>query len=90
MLLDVTGYFKLYLDISNFRGLVAFILFLFCFLLLFFLELENTEGWFFKRVYLYICDIAGHELSTLSIRVHNSLKVHGNSWALKFDNYSES
>ena len=36
MLLDVTGYFKLYLDISNFRGLAAFILFLFCFLLLFF------------------------------------------------------
>ena len=33
--------------------------------------------------------IGGHELGTLSIRVHNSLTVHYNLWALKFDNFSE-
>ena len=33
--------------------------------------------------------IGGHELDTLSIRAHNSLTVHDNSWALKFDNFCE-
>ena len=57
--------------------------------LCFILELKTAEGWFFQRVHLCIWAIGGYELGTLSIRVHNSLKVHDNSWALKFDNFSE-
>ena len=63
-----------------------------CFFVLFFvfgLELKTTEVWFFQRVHLYIRAIAGHELGTLSMRVHDSLKIHDNSWALKFHNFSE-
>ena len=54
-----------------------------------FLELKTTEGLFFQRVCLYIWDIAGYELGTLSIRVDNSATVHDNSWALKLDNFSK-
>ena len=53
------------------------------------LELKTAEGWFFQRVHLCIWVKGGHELDTLSIRVHNSLTVHDNSWALKFDCFSE-
>ena len=60
-----------------------------CLLLCFILELNPAEGWFFQRVHLCILAIGGHELVTLSIRVHNSLTVHDNLWALKFDNFSE-
>ena len=39
---------------------------------------------------MYIWNIAGHELGTLRILVvHNSLTVHDNSCAWKFDNFSE-
>ena len=55
----------------------------------FILELKTEEGWFFQRVDLCIWAIGGHELGTLSIPVHNSLTVYDNSWALKFDNFSE-
>ena len=55
----------------------------------YFLRLETTVNWFFHRVELYNCAIAGHELGTLSTPVHNTLSVHDNSWALKFDNFSE-
>ena len=47
------------------------------------INIETTKGWFFQRVYLYIRAIARHELSTRSIRVHNSSTVHDNLWALK-------
>ena len=57
--------------------------------LCFILELKTAEGWFFQRVYLCTWVIGGHELGTPSIRVHNSLTVHDNSWALKFSNFSE-
>ena len=53
------------------------------------LELKTAKGWFFLRVHLCIWAIGGHKLGTLSIRVHNSLTVHDNLWALKFDNFSE-
>ena len=53
------------------------------------MELKTEEGWFFQRVDLCIWAIGGHELGTLSIPVHNSLTVYDNSWALKFDNFSE-
>ena len=43
----------------------------------------------FLRIHLFIWATGGHELGTLSIRVHNSLTVYGNSWALKFDHFSE-
>ena len=66
---------------------------LFCFVLFcrfcFILELKTVEGWFFRRVYLCIWSIGGDELGAISIRVHNSLKVHDNSWALRFDDFSE-
>ena len=55
----------------------------------FFFKLDTTEGWFFQRVYLHIWDIAVPELSTLSLRVHNSLAVHDISSALILDNFSE-
>ena len=38
---------------------------------------------------LAIWAIAGQELGTLNKRVHNSLTFHDNSWALRFDNFSE-
>ena len=38
---------------------------------------------------VFIWTIAGHELGTLSIRLHNSLTAYDNLWALKFDNFSE-
>ena len=53
------------------------------------LELKTAEGRFFHRVHLCIWAIGGHELGTLSIRVHNSLTVHDYSWALKFENFCE-
>ena len=53
------------------------------------INIETTEGWIFQRVYLYVWVIAEHELSILSIRVHNSLTVHDSLWALKFDIFSE-
>ena len=43
----------------------------------------------FCCLHLSVWAIAGRELGTLSIRVHNSLTVHANLWALKFDNFSE-
>ena len=57
--------------------------------LCFILELKAERGSFFQRFHLYIWAIGGHELGILSIRVHNSLTVQDNSWALKFDNFSE-
>ena len=66
-----------------------FLFYLFFCRLCFILELKTAEGWFFQRFHLSIWVIVVHELGTLSIRVHNSLKVHGNSWDLKFDNFSE-
>ena len=68
--------------------LLLLLLFIYLFIYLF-LELKTTEGLFFQRVRLYIWDIAGHELGTLSIRVDDSATVHDNSWALKLDNFSE-
>ena len=68
---------------------VFLIFFYFCFSLLFFVEPGTQEGWFFQRVYLYIWVIAGHELGTFSIRIHNSLTVYDNSRALKLDNFYE-
>ena len=61
--------------------------FVFCFLL--YLELETTEEWFFQRVHQYIWVAAERKLGTLSIRIYNSLALGDNSWALKFDNFSE-
>ena len=66
------------------------VVFLCC--LCFILEPKNAEGWFHlwnQRIHLCIWAIGGHELETLSIRVPNFLTVHDNSWALKFDNFSE-
>ena len=57
--------------------------------LAFLLVLKTTEVWFFQSVHLYVWAIAGHEPGTLSIQLHNSMTVHDNSWALKFDNFSE-
>ena len=55
-------------------------------------KLSNAEAEL-KKVLLIkktcIWAITGHELDTLCIGVHNSLTVHDNSWALKFDNFSE-
>ena len=53
------------------------------------LELKTAERRFFHRVHLCIWAIGGHKLGTLGIRAHNSLTVHDNSWALKFDNFFE-
>ena len=81
--------------ISNFRCLVArgYVLFSFSFFLsfFFFFLLLLSRMIFFSEFtcLLCICVIGGHELGTLSIRVHNSLTVHDNSWALKLDNFSE-
>ena len=66
---------------------LGFFCFAFCFL--FSLELNTTEIWFFQRVYLYIWAIGGQKLGILSIQVHSSLLELWNSWALKFDNFSE-
>ena len=81
------------MGICNFRCLFIWgsfcLFFAFCCCFCFFLDPETVEGRFFQRVYLYRWVIAGDELSTLSKRIHNSLTVYDNSWALKFDNFSE-
>ena len=75
------------MGICNFRSFFtcAFNLFLF----FAFLEIETIERWFFQIVHLCLWVTAGHELGTLSIRIHNSLIVYGNSQDLKFDTFSE-
>ena len=71
--------------------LISVVLSLVCFFLSLgrVLELKTAEGWFFQRLKLCIWTKRGHEVGTLSIRVHHSVTVHDNSWALKFDNFSE-
>ena len=70
---------------------VYFFVFLFCFLsLVFHFGAKDCKRMiFFQRVQMCIWAIGGQELGTLSIRVHNSLAVHDNSWVLKFDSFSE-
>ena len=46
---------------------------------------RGYKSMIFQRVYLYIWAIVRDELSTRSIRVHDSLTVHDNLRALKFD-----
>ena len=77
--------------ISVVSSLVCVCVFFFSFFcyLCFILELKTAEGWFFQRVHLCIWAMGGYELGTLSMQVHNLLTVHNNSWALKFDNFSE-
>ena len=66
--------------------LIFITIFLFCF---FFGARDYRLMIFSESSPIYIWAIAEHELDTLSIRVHNSLTVHDNSWALKFDNFLE-
>ena len=87
------GYNWIFKIITRYYNLIFLIPLSCCFyffiLFFVFLQLKTTKGWFFQRVRLYIWAIERYELSTLSIRVHNSLTVHDNSWSLKFDNFSE-
>ena len=69
--------------------------FLFCVSFLSFVFHFGAKGcrrMIFQRVHLCIWAIGGHELGTFSIEypIHwQFMSVHDNSWALKFDNFSE-
>ena len=66
-----------------------FFVVVFVFLLAFHFGASDSKSMIFS-VELCIWAIGGHELGNLSIRVHNKLTVHDNSWALKFDKFSKS
>ena len=84
--------FKIIIGYYNLIFLISVVLSLMCFFyrLRCILEIKTAEGWLFQGVHLCIWTIEGHKLGTLTMQVHNSLTVHNNLWALKFDNFSES
>ena len=88
----IIGYYNLIFLISIVLSLVFF---LFCFVLLCFVFLFFGAKYYRGMIFsessiMYTWAIAGNELGTLNIQVHNLLTVYDNLWALKFDNFSES
>ena len=59
----ILGYHDLIFLISVVLSLVSVVVVL----VVVFLKLENTKGWFFQRVHLYLWAVAGHELSKYKI-----------------------
>ena len=86
----INGYYNRVFVISV---VFSFAFFFYLFFVLFFWSQRRQKDDFFREftcIYgLYICIYGVHELGTLNIRIHHSLTVYDNSWALKFYNFSE-